>query len=359
MRANAAYTHLSQLARLGLPSRAVIPAMLETLETLVPGHFCMFMWIDDQGAPADFHLPWIVPAALEVNSRLLASNDLETASFTNLVRLGTPYGVAAEVCRTPEFLGSEFYNECCRPYGIGHGFDVLVYDGLNVCGAVVATREAGSAAYSTREIETLRTTAAAFAHALAADRLAPPSRFAPSGDHALLTLDDEGRVLDASRGYESLLRELLGVRFNARFRFADLHLDARDFFRSLLTMKRWASSRETPHGRIVVRLYPAESIPGAGGESPTSRWYALLERQIPLALEVTKALARLDLSPREREVARHLVLAESPQRMLRTLGIRPHTLHDYKRRIYRRLGVGSRDELARLVTTTAPSPTRH
>lgn len=350
MRPNAAHSHLWQLARLGLPSRTVVPEMLRTLAELAPSHFCMFVWIDRLGRPVDFHLPWIIPAALEVNAALLACEDMEVPSFTSLVRRGGPAGVAAETTRMPEFRSSLFYNECCRPYGIGHGFDVFVREGGQVRGVVLATREPGGSDFSRREIDTLIAAAPAFAHALAADKLDPPASYSDSHDRAILTLDGDGHLIAASKGYEALLRALLGVRFDQSFRRTALADGTPDFFAPLLkrAAREPAAVRTTPYGRIVVRLYPA-TPPGDPGDERPRTHFALVERQVPLTLKVLSRLGALDLSPREREVAQHLVMARPPGEIMRDLGIGVHTLHDYRRRIYRRVGVASREELVRTV----------
>lgn len=361
MRNHAAFAHLSQLARLGLPSRTVIPEMLKTLAELVPSHFCMFVWVDRQGRPVDLHLPWIIPAALEVNAALLACEDMEVPSFTSLVRRGGPAGVAAETTRMPEFRSSLFYNECCRPYGIGHGFDVFVREGEEVRGVVLATREPGGCDYSRREVAALIAAVPAFAHALAADNLDPPADYADSSDRAVLTLDGDGRLIEASKGYETMLRALLGVRFDQKFRRAMLEESTSDFFAPLLrrVAREPAVARTTPYGRLVVRLYPAELAVGPVNDArqvESQTYYALIERQVPLALKVLMRLGVLDLSPREREVARHLVMARGPGEIMRDLGIGAHTLHDYRRRIYRRVGVASREELERRVLGGAQVP---
>lgn len=354
MRNHAALAHLSQLARLGLPSRSVIPEMLKTLAELVPSHFCMFVWVDRLGRPVDFHLPWIIPAALEVNATLLACEDMAVPSFTSLVRRGGPAGVAAATTRMPEFRSSLFYNECCRPYGIGHGFDVFVREGDAVRGVVLATREPGGCDYSRRDVDTLIAAVPAFAHALAADHLDPPADYADSSDRAVLTLDGDGHLIEASRGYEALLRALLGVQFDRKFRREALEGTAPDFFAPLIrrASREPAVVRTTPYGRMVVRLYPVEPPVGPVGEADSSEpqaYYALIERHVPLALKILTRLGALDLSPREREVARHLVMARGPGEIMRELGIGAHTLHDYRRRIYRRVGVTSREELERIV----------
>lgn len=357
MRPSGALSHLLQLARLGLPSRTVIPEMLETLKQLVPSHFCMFVWIDAAGRPIDFHLPWIIPEAIEANSSLLGCYDMEVPSFTSLVRGGRPFGFAAEACRKANFADSFFYNEVCRPYGVGHGFDVFVRDGRAVRGVVLATREPGRSYYSRRDVEALMGAAPAFAHALAADNLDQPAStaFADDAERAVLTLDGDGHIVEASGRHEQLLRALLDLRFDRRFSRNAFAAAAPDFFAPLIAAaaRQPVVVRMTAYGRIVIRLYPVtrpatgDALSAPPGEA--DHFYALIERQVPLPLEIVKRLAAFDLSPREREVARHLLLAHPPARIMKETGVGAHTLHDYRRRIYRRVGVGSREELAQRV----------
>ncbi len=356
MRPSSALSHLSQLARLGLPSRTVIPEMLETLKHLVPSHFCMFVWIDAAGRPVDFHLPWIIPEAIEANSSLLGCYDMEVPSFTSLVRGGRPFGFAAEACRKENFADSFFYNEVCRPYGVGHGFDVFVRDGRTVRGVVLATREPGRSYYSRRDVEALMGAAPAFAHALAADNLDQPAltAFADNAERAVLTLDGDGHIIEASGRHEQLLRALLDLRFDGRFSRDAFATAAPDLFAPLIasSARHPVVVRMTAYGRILIRLYPVtRPVAGDAPAAPHSadHHYALIERQVPLPLEIVKRLAAFDLSPREREVAQHLLLAHPPARIMKETGVGAHTLHDYRRRIYRRVGVGSREELVQRV----------
>lgn len=352
MRPSAALSHLSQLARLGLPSRTVIPDMLDTLAQMVPSHFCMFVWVDRFGRVVDFHLPWLIPSAIEVNSALLDCDDMAVPSFASLVRGGRPFGFAAETCRRSDFQHSLFYNECCLPYGIGHGFDVFVRDGREVRGVVLATREPGHRWYNRREIDILMSATPAFAHALAADNLHPPTAFSDSDERAVLTLDLDGHIVQASGQHEIMLRALLGLRLDNSFSKTAFAAAATDYFAPLVAKASRTPlvERLTPYGRILIRFYPcASSDRQDTAARPVDAYYALIERQIPLPLQIVRRLAGLDLSPRERQVAQHLVLLRSPDQIMNILGIGAHTLHDYRRRIYRRTGVSSRDELVRQV----------
>ncbi len=168
----------------------------------------------------------------------------------------------------------------------------------------------------------------------------------------MLTLDGDGHIVEASGQFEQLLRALLGLRFDQRFNRAAFAAATPGFFAPLIAQaaRQPAVVRMTPYGRITIRLYPAtRPADTAQPPRPADHHYALIERQVPMALEIMKRLAPLDLSPREREVARHLLLAHPPARIMKETGVGAHTLHDYRRRIYRRVGVGSREELAQRV----------
>lgn len=59
--------------------------------------------------------------------------------------------------------------------------------------------------------------------------------------------------------------------------------------------------------------------------------------------------AEADLTPAQQEVARHAATGATVRQMSRLLGKRPETVRSHLREVYRRLGVGSRAELAGLV----------
>ncbi|MFB6373899.1 MAG: helix-turn-helix transcriptional regulator, partial [Bradymonadaceae bacterium] len=55
------------------------------------------------------------------------------------------------------------------------------------------------------------------------------------------------------------------------------------------------------------------------------------------------------LTPRQREVAEYAAVGATADEIAETLEISPNTLRGHIRRIYRRLGTGSRAELARKI----------
>jgi DNA-binding CsgD family transcriptional regulator len=65
-----------------------------------------------------------------------------------------------------------------------------------------------------------------------------------------------------------------------------------------------------------------------------------------LTMREWRKLARaLNLSPRELQIAKHVVRDDTEHDIAEELGISPHTVHTYLDRLHHKLGVGSRVQL--------------
>ena len=74
----------------------------------------------------------------------------------------------------------------------------------------------------------------------------------------------------------------------------------------------------------------------------------VVEQPRPAAL-APLLLRALGLTPREREIAQHLLLGRPRTQIARRLGLSDHTLGDHVRSVYRKAGVSGRAELAALL----------
>ncbi|GMV07102.1 MAG: hypothetical protein AMXMBFR53_33770 [Gemmatimonadota bacterium] len=66
--------------------------------------------------------------------------------------------------------------------------------------------------------------------------------------------------------------------------------------------------------------------------------------------------ARFDLTPREAEVALLVARGASEKRVARTLGISPHTARHHTEKVFAKLGVGARGQVAAAVLGVLPRP---
>lgn len=117
---------------------------------------------------------------------------------------------------------------------------------------------------------------------------------------------------------------------------------------------RLALSDGTALACELLRLDPGED-PLAAGAAPAV--LARLKRTAgPPELQVDGFAASWGLSRREEEVLRLLVAGSSVAEVAERLGISPHTVRDHVKRLYRKTGSSSRNELLRHLASSTVAP---
>src|SRR5262249_50856818 len=109
--------------------------------------------------------------------------------------------------------------------------------------------------------------------------------------------------------------------------------------------RAWGDPAFSEEDREILRLFHLE-----------------IARQFPLRSEAPKASLPPPpdgrWSPRESETLALLLTGASEKRIAADLGLSPHTVHDYVKVIYRRLGVASRAEMMARALVPRPSHER-
>ena len=148
-------------------------------------------------------------------------------------------------------------------------------------------------------------------------------------DWAYIT-DDEGRRITA------LVRELFGILFAAKDRHARTHpdgspppADEKAFPYALLFHLAPVGVPVLPHASVMFSRQPAERAARLGEEGAK----------------------RAELSPRERQVAEALAGGMTRPEVAKKLGISRYTVVSLTQRVYAKLKVRSRAELARVMTS--------
>lgn len=87
-------------------------------------------------------------------------------------------------------------------------------------------------------------------------------------------------------------------------------------------------------------------------ELPIPRFFLTVSRGAARYLEEARKIPAGLLSKREQEVARRLAAGETRPRIASALGLKPSTVASTSKRIYAKLGIHSRTELARRMKQT-------
>lgn len=355
-----AVADLRSLCRLGLPSRTLMPSLLEALRRIVPSLTSLFDWVDADGHIVDYYTepPYVAQAAERYFAAFYNQRESELMPpYSERLRYGD--GVLDNGGAEASFYRSDFYNEIWRPRGVQHSVQAVLRVGRVVLGALTLCRGRADSPFSARERQTLGLVLPYLSRSVATGA-ADDGPWVPTGETGLLLSDDRGRLLHASSQGRRLL-------YMARHPMTDSGPDLAAAERAALPddlLERCL--RLAAAGHAAIRPPPVHQRHNAWGRFVfRAHWMerfaverALLaieiERQLPMALQLAHAVQALPLSVRQREccmlVARGFSYAVIGARM----GVTTNTAISYARAAYDRLGIGGREDLVKHLFVPAP-----
>ncbi|RZS79952.1 DNA-binding CsgD family transcriptional regulator [Motilibacter rhizosphaerae] len=202
-----------------------------------------------------------------------------------------------------------------------------------VWGAVAVYRRAGEPAFTAAEGELLAALAEPVAEALQRILFAGP-RAAAAGVPAVLVVDAEDRVTDATAAVEDRISDLGGWEHGA--------LPA-SILAVVATARRTGAPVRTivPSGQGAWTALQALPLEGAGGV-----------RSVVVTVEAAAAaavgqltLAARGLTGREQDVTQLVLQGASTKDIASALHLSPHTVQDHLKAVFAKLGVSSRREM--------------
>ena len=359
MKSTRAVAALQSLCGLNLHPELLVPAVLEALHALVPSSRNLFDWTDAQGRLVRYFIEGPIDAEIarlyfaEFHNRREAE---AMPRFDTLRRL--PAGVrSADELDHQGFFRSALYNEIWRPQGFRTRLEAVLRgrDG-GLIGSLVLYRGPGDPAFTPADEQRLAAVLPAFSAALQAHGAAhADDRHVPSPDPAetlLITL--HGEICHASPGAHRLLMMAEGGATQARLE-APLNLHHTRLLPMLLCRLRERAAggpaqllgptpsitHETPAGQFVAR---GELLRAVQAEQPPLA-QVTLTRLEPHRVALERALRRLPLTPGQVAVCRELHAGATQAQVSQRLGVAPATVIDHVRKVYRKLDLGSAQEL--------------
>jgi DNA-binding CsgD family transcriptional regulator len=263
----------------------------------------------------------------------------------------------------PGFYDTELYNLVWRPYDHHYVLQGLVCRRGRPAGLIHLARDRRARAFDRAERDTLVRLLPYVEHGLSAD----PGQgvaLAAAGDSALLAMDRAGRLRFASDQARGLL---LMARYPSyplpgSPGLSDLPVPAglvrlcRDL--DAIFRGREAAPPTVVHvnarGRFVFRAHWMDPAgPGAEGLIGVT-----VEHAEPLAARLLRGTRDLPLTPAQREVCLLLAQGRAQEEIAGALGVKQSTVKDHVRKLYDRLGVRRREDLAGLLSGLAGPATR-
>ncbi|MGW2054009.1 LuxR C-terminal-related transcriptional regulator [Streptomyces sp. NPDC001840] len=250
---------------------------------------------------------------------------------------------------TGRMAESVYYRDVLRPVGLADELRVLLRDGSRTWGLFVLCRAEGSPPFTPAEVALAGTVSAPVTTALRRSLLlAGIDRNDVPDAAGLLILDDDQEV----RLCTSTAERWLGLIQEAhpapghRFPFT---LDAlTNKVRSVgmgVQVQSRAISRTGHWVTLSAWREKADGTGADGAEEPEALTYVSLAPSRPGELTAI-VLDAYGLTPREREVAQHVLLGRSTAEVADSLRIGEYTVQDHLRKVFDKAGVRSRREFS-------------
>ena len=345
---------LRALSRAGLTAESFIAAALEALHGIVPSYRNLFDWTDAHGDLIRYYFEGPIDHRVAAHYFEEFHNRREAEAmpaFRQSIKGRAVIG-SADALDRPEFFRSALYNEIWRPQGLHTRVEAIVKSARGQpLGSLVLYRAPGDRSF-TREDERLIEQAAMYlARGLvAASEADSMSTFqAVPRQRAALNIGPRGELLHLSQDALKLLMLAHGgvtpaavSRPPRREDFGTLNLLWQHHERAHgMSREGLSLTIDNAWGRFA---FDSETmVPLDRGDA------ALIHVGVryfePRVVTLRRALARMPLSPAQREVCARLQRGDSQAEIAAGLAIAPSTVADHVRKIYAKLDVHSVHEL--------------
>ena len=347
------HAHIQHISCLGLPGEVALPAMLQTLDTLVSAQNSNFAWTDRRGRLTNYYARHVDPASLDImlhHSHLLngpGELSFEMHSCSTLVtgNLGR-FRAMGNLDRTIT------YNEIWKPNAIEQFLDLVVHDESGPRALLTLGRTAEEKPFSPADTRCILAVRPWILHAMDTPPRGEVSSI-ETGEEAILVCDHFGRVLQMGPNARKLLLYAGNGRIGPGAVVAGLGDAMPETVRRVCQdMARILSGRPgqvpqarlaTPFGAFRFRAHSLGDSPGQPGAEGLLA--VVIRREAPLSLVLVNRVADLPLTPRQRQVAVQIGLSKLPETIQIELDLSPGTYRRHVEDIHVRLDVRSRSEL--------------
>ncbi|MFT3755390.1 MAG: helix-turn-helix transcriptional regulator [Pseudoxanthomonas sp.] len=354
-----AAAQIRSLASLETGGPGVLPLLLRQLGHLLAFDNAAYYWLDEHGQPQmhaeDPAVMALVP--LYLDQRMQAAEREVVRPVEAVLREDFGPRLSEELMTVPhrQFLRSTYHNELLRPVGIDDCVNlVLRHPDGRPMGALKLYRNAHWPGFRREELGDLARLEPFLANALRL-RAAPAGNDDALHERALLLANPAGRLLWLSAGADALMARAFGTAW--RRASGELPSPLREVARRLDAARRGLDVAAPPrlqwrHG-LGTFVAEARWMEAASHGDDGDNIAIELEHHLPRRLRMTQHLSRLELPARQFEIACWLTGTHSEPQIAGKLGISLNTLVYHRRRLYERLDVYSREQLAALLSTPA------
>jgi len=346
---------LRQTCCLGLSSEIIVPKIIEDLHRVIACERMHFAWSDDLGNVVNAYFEKPDPAALDYLRNHIGQLEEDTGiSVRAAILFGKPTGNFRWPYR-PGFEQTETYARLWRALKLHYSLDGVLRDRFRPFGQIVLFRGDDDRDFNIAEEATLAQVLPYITHAISGPKKTPDA-FVETGDSGLIVFDAAGKVTFQSRQAKELciyaLYERIPVGVDVGISLHDMEARLKDLYThavrvhdapdALANPPAWSLTNKW--GEFQLRAYVLEGLTGGG------RAYGVtIEKKVPVEVRMLQKVKELPLSNKQREVCYLLLRGVETEQIALMLGITRTTLKEHTQAIYRKVGVGKREELLRLV----------
>ena len=361
MKTQAALTHICQLCCLGLGGEVIMPALMQALHDYLPCYQTIFFWIGEDGQHTN-----IYDENIQNNLKVA---QLHFGQFHGTTKESEcwPGGLAfarghQELVCTNWYLNrqtmrTDFYNEIFRGLNTHYVMFVQAQEQGRCTGMLNVCRPITDKPYTPQEERNLRALMPYIAHSL--HTRTQPTTFADTGEQGLVIMDQTAQV----RYLCPNAKKLLFWASHAQFSMQHLpHVQPspvpsvlQQLCQNLIAVFQGQALQvpvlayDNAWGRFTFRAYWLNPC----DDSDSSLIGITVQHQEPLALSITRQMKYLPLSPRLKDICLLFAQGNTQRQIAKQLGLSNHTVTDYIRTLYDKLGVRNREDLLKRLKTQA------
>lgn len=343
---------IQQLCCLGLPGKAVAPALLRQLHEVVPSYSNILFWIDGKLQFCDLYsedpdLYGLLPAYFEeFHDEILEK--IIRMPLQDFLKL-TPRIVHLRALAEDRLDSSSFFNCLMRNIHYHNIVYTRIADLGRPIGLLAQGLEAGKTCLTRLEERTMMKLSPYIAHALCVGSFEEEDG-TESEETGLLIFDSSGRLHHSSKKGRELL--FLATHANiASGKCEDIHIPAelknlchglaRIFNKTPKECNVPIWRKRNDWGSFIFRAYRLECGFGIGDDMVG----VTVHKLIPMRLHLWSRIGKLDLTSRQSEACLHLACGLTHAGIAQKMGISMHAANWHIREIYGRLDVSNAADL--------------
>lgn len=333
----------------------LLPSLLAALRQVVPSAHAAFFYCDDQANILNLYAERMLPPeAMARYHELYFRSDVSAFAQGYLARVAAADPVSRHTVTEAE-RQSGYYRDVLSPMGIEHILYGIVRHGGRALGQLSLYRDATGPEFSREDEQSLRDILHYPGRALAST--APRSKATTSTlpeEEAVVVLDGTGSIRFADANWDRLARMARGQPIAPGSARAEAGA-IRSFTSAVLLAARASSNAshtiESSWGRFSFRLFEMQDADGSAASA------LLVSRMAMEPVCLAEGAALLELTPQQREVALMLTQGMSNQDIAERLGISINTANFHVKKLFLRLGVHERQQIATvLLAATVARP---